>query len=142
VVVTPDNDFIINLVQPFFKELSSMYEWLRLGRHSPIDKLRDGIFRIGRKQKQKVDESFLDEWFKHIPNNHVSSNLKLYALSCKMYLGRLHASPYSITCEVCFFLASLDNKALPRLKSSSRERAYCAISRSILQMIRMCHLWF
>ncbi|WAR03620.1 MED13-like protein, partial [Mya arenaria] len=89
VVVTPDNDFIIKLVQPFFKELSTMYEWLRLGRHSPIDKLRDGIFRIGPKQKQKVDESFLDEWFKYIPNNHVSSNLKLYALSCKMYLAEL-----------------------------------------------------
>ncbi|MCL4123848.1 UNVERIFIED_CONTAM: hypothetical protein GTU68_012229, partial [Idotea baltica] len=47
VVVSPDNEFILKHVRSFFKELSSMYELCRLGRHAPIGRvLRDGIMRV------------------------------------------------------------------------------------------------
>ncbi|KAL4223449.1 Mediator of RNA polymerase II transcription subunit 13-like [Mactra antiquata] len=88
VIVTPENDHIMGLVKPFFKELGTMYEWLKLGKHCPIsEKLRDGILRVGRTMLQKLGEQDVDDWFKHIGDNPVASKLKLYAQTCKHYLG-------------------------------------------------------
>lgn len=67
VVVAPDNDFILQNVISFFKELSTVYELCRLGRHCPISKvLRDGIMRVGKSAAQKVQDEQVDEWFKSI----------------------------------------------------------------------------
>lgn len=88
VIVTPENDFIMNSVKPFFKELGTMYEWLKLGRHCPIsEKLRDGILRVGRTMLQKLGEQDVDEWFKLLGDSPVAAKLKLYAQTCKHYLG-------------------------------------------------------
>ena len=64
VVVAPDNDFILTQLLGFFKELSTVYELLKLGRHCPISKtLRDGIMRVGKTAAQKVADEPVDEWF-------------------------------------------------------------------------------
>ncbi|XP_013781243.1 mediator of RNA polymerase II transcription subunit 13-like [Limulus polyphemus] len=93
VVVAPDSDFILNRVRFFFKELSSMYELCRLGRHSPITKvLRDGIMRVGKSAARKLADEPVDEWFNLIGNGPVASKLKLYAQVC-----RHHLAPYLAT---------------------------------------------
>ena len=67
VVVAPDNDFILSNVISFFKELSTVYELCRLGRHCPISKvLRDGIMRVGKSAEQRVAVEQVDDWFKQI----------------------------------------------------------------------------
>lgn len=44
--VVPDNQFILQKSCAFFRELSKVYEGLRLGRHCPITRvLKDGIMR-------------------------------------------------------------------------------------------------
>ena len=64
VVVAPDNEFILSQVRSFFKEMSTMYELLKLGRHCPISKvLRDGIMRVGKTAASKVADKQVDEWF-------------------------------------------------------------------------------
>lgn len=64
IVVAPDNDFILTQLLGFFKELSTIYELLKLGRHCPISKtLRDGIMRVGKKAAQKVADKPVDDWF-------------------------------------------------------------------------------
>ena len=67
VVVAPDNDFLLNHISTYFKELSTVYELCRLGRHCPISKkLRDGIIRVGRKAAKSLAEEEENEWFKKL----------------------------------------------------------------------------
>ena len=68
IVLAPDNDYIINAIILFFKELSNVYELSRMGRHSPVSqKLRDGIMRVGKKIAEKFSaEEHPDDWFKFI----------------------------------------------------------------------------
>lgn len=68
IVLAPDNDYIINAIILFFKELSNVYELSRMGRHSPVSlKLRDGIMRVGKKIAEKFStEDHPDDWFKFI----------------------------------------------------------------------------
>ncbi|XP_013416581.1 mediator of RNA polymerase II transcription subunit 13-like isoform X2 [Lingula anatina] len=88
VVVAPENDFVLNYVRNFFKDLSTMYELCRLGRHSPIDKvLRDGIMRVGKTAARKLAEEPVDAWFTQIGDSVVASKLKLYAQVCKHHLA-------------------------------------------------------
>ncbi|XP_046361472.2 mediator of RNA polymerase II transcription subunit 13-like isoform X2 [Haliotis rufescens] len=88
VVVAPDNDFILQNVISFFKELSTVYELCRLGRHCPISKvLRDGIMRVGKSAAQKVQDEQVDEWFKSIGESPLAAKLKLYAQVCRHRLG-------------------------------------------------------
>ena len=64
VVVSPANDFVLRNVRAFFRELSSAYEQMKLGRHCPITKvLRDGIMRVGKTSAKKLAEEPVDEWF-------------------------------------------------------------------------------
>lgn len=87
-VVAPDNSAVLPHVRSFFKELSTTYEMLRLGKHCPIVKiLRDGIMRVG--SSKKVAEEQIDDWFNQIGDSSVTAKLKLYAQSCKAYLAPL-----------------------------------------------------
>ena len=88
VVVTPENDYIVGQVRSFFKELSTVYEWSRLGKHVPIsEKIRDGLLRVGKKAAQKLGEQEVDEWFKYIGESPVANKIRLYAQACRHHLG-------------------------------------------------------
>ncbi|ROT72136.1 Mediator of RNA polymerase II transcription subunit 13 [Penaeus vannamei] len=88
VVVAPDNEFILNHVRTFFKELSSIYELCKLGRHAPIQRvLRNGIMRISKTAASKVANEPLEEWFSLLGDSHVSTNLKVYAQVCRYWLA-------------------------------------------------------
>lgn len=64
VIVAPDNDYILTHVRLFFRELSTLYELCRLGRHVPVSqKLRDGVMRVGKKSASDVADQPVDEWF-------------------------------------------------------------------------------
>ncbi|XP_033748042.1 LOW QUALITY PROTEIN: mediator of RNA polymerase II transcription subunit 13-like [Pecten maximus] len=90
VVLSPENDYIVNAVKLFFKELSTVYGMSKMGRHCPASKvLRDGIMRVGRKAAETVVNESVDEWFTQIGDSPVAEKLRLYAKVC---LHRL--SPY------------------------------------------------
>ncbi|XP_070572223.1 mediator of RNA polymerase II transcription subunit 13-like isoform X2 [Ptychodera flava] len=94
VVVTPDNEFILQSTKIFFKELSAVYETCRLGRHVPYNPkvLRDGIMRIRKGSVKKVGELPVDDWFTQIGNAADAAKLRLYAQVCKHYLAPLLAT--------------------------------------------------
>ncbi|RZF40528.1 hypothetical protein LSTR_LSTR000407 [Laodelphax striatellus] len=88
IVVAPDNDYILQRVRTFFKELSSTYEVCRLGRHCPITKvLRDGILRVGKTAALKLAKEPVDEWFTMMGENATTTMLKLYAQVCRHHLA-------------------------------------------------------
>ncbi|KAH9525637.1 Mediator of RNA polymerase II transcription subunit 13-like [Bulinus truncatus] len=88
VVVAPDNDFILQHVVAFFKELSTVYEMCRLGRHCAISKpLRDGVLRVGKSAAAKLMDEPVEDWFNCLGDSSIASKLKLYAQVCKHNLG-------------------------------------------------------
>jgi mediator of RNA polymerase II transcription subunit 13 len=89
VVVAPENEFIHNNVKTFFKELSTVYELCRLGRHCPIPKLKDGIMRVGKKYGlAKGLDSEVSEWFTNVGSSLVAAKLRMYAQVCRHHLGK------------------------------------------------------
>ncbi|XP_033098665.1 mediator of RNA polymerase II transcription subunit 13-like [Anneissia japonica] len=87
-VVAPDDKFILQKAKAFFKELSAVYETCRLGRHVPIAyKLRDGIYRIGKKAAAKLHHEPVDSWFTDLGSHPDASKLKLYAQVCKHHVA-------------------------------------------------------
>ncbi|KAJ1530725.1 hypothetical protein ONE63_005583 [Megalurothrips usitatus] len=91
IVVAPENDFVINRCRSFFKELSTVYEVCRLGRHCPITKggLRDGILRVGSSAAIKLAEDPTDkrdDWFSMLGDSPTANMLRLYAKVCRRYL--------------------------------------------------------
>lgn len=94
VVVAPDNDFILQHVVSFFKELSTVYETCRLGRHCAISKpLRDGVLRVGKQAAAKLMDESVEDWFNLIGDTPLASKLKLYAQVCKHNLGPILCQP-------------------------------------------------
>ncbi|KAK7088057.1 mediator of RNA polymerase II transcription subunit 13-like isoform X2 [Littorina saxatilis] len=89
VVVAPDNEFLLQHVRSFFRELSTVYELCRLGRHVPFKPLRDGIMRIGKNTAQKLTQDSVDDWFSLLGDNPIAPKLKLYAQVLKQLLGPL-----------------------------------------------------
>ncbi|XP_066986645.1 mediator of RNA polymerase II transcription subunit 13 isoform X2 [Macrobrachium rosenbergii] len=88
VVVAPDNEFILTHVRTFFKELSSIYELCKLGRHAPIQRvLRNGIMRISKTAASKVANEPLEDWFSLLGDTHMSTKLKVYAQVCRHWLA-------------------------------------------------------
>ena len=88
IVVSPDNDYILSHVKTFFKELSTTYETMRLGKHCPIAKvLRDGILRVGTRTAKKLADEPIDDWFNQIGDGSVANKLKLYAQACRYHLA-------------------------------------------------------
>ncbi|XP_063699092.1 mediator of RNA polymerase II transcription subunit 13 isoform X2 [Culicoides brevitarsis] len=83
VVLCPDNDYIVNRVKMYFKELSTTYEMCRLGKHAPIRQW-DGIWRVGAKTNVKTDQ--IDDWFGLMGNSKTAETLKLYAQACQNLL--------------------------------------------------------
>ncbi|CAH1800949.1 unnamed protein product [Owenia fusiformis] len=90
-VVAPDNDIILQHVRGFFKELSTVYELCRLGKHRQFKHLRDGIMRVGTKEASSISnkDSNIDDWFDNIGDSPVAAKLRLYAQVCQQYLGAL-----------------------------------------------------
>ncbi|XP_071946449.1 mediator of RNA polymerase II transcription subunit 13-like isoform X2 [Antedon mediterranea] len=86
-VVAPDNHYILRKAKAFFKELSAVYETCRLGRHVPIPKLRDGIYRVGKKAASKLHRESVDGWFTQIGTHPDAPKLKLYAQVCKHHVA-------------------------------------------------------
>ncbi|CAL1546108.1 unnamed protein product [Lymnaea stagnalis] len=94
VVVAPDNDFILQHVVAFFKELSTVYEMCRLGRHCAINKpLRDGVLRVGKHAAAKLMDEPVEDWFNFLGDSSIASKLKLYAQVCKHNLGPILCQP-------------------------------------------------
>ncbi|KAG8224142.1 hypothetical protein J437_LFUL005476 [Ladona fulva] len=88
VVVAPDNEYILQKVRSYFRELSATYEVCRLGRHCPITKvLRDGILRVGKTAALKLAKEPVDDWFNLLGENYTSNMLKLYAQVCRHHLA-------------------------------------------------------
>ncbi|XP_078680672.1 mediator of RNA polymerase II transcription subunit 13-like [Branchiostoma floridae x Branchiostoma belcheri] len=84
VVICPDNDTILSNAKAFFRELSTVYESCRLGRHRPITTvLRDGIRRVGKVAAERLADKPVDEWFNKLDAVPVGKKLKLYAQVCK-----------------------------------------------------------
>ncbi|XP_074640708.1 mediator of RNA polymerase II transcription subunit 13-like [Tubulanus polymorphus] len=88
VVVAPENDYVINHVRTFFKQLGVIYEQCRLGRHCPVDKvLRDGILRVGKKAAKKLAGYEVDDWFMNLGSSPTAHRLRLYAQACRYHLA-------------------------------------------------------
>ncbi|CAL4061099.1 unnamed protein product [Meganyctiphanes norvegica] len=88
VVVAPDNEFILSHVRTFFKELSSIYELCKLGRHAPIQRvLRNGIMRVSKNAASKVANEAFDEWFSLLGDSQMCTKLKVYAQVCRHWLA-------------------------------------------------------
>ena len=88
-VVAPDNEFILSNVRKYFKELSSVYELCRLGRHSPISKvLRDGIMRVGKTAAKRLADEEVHGWFTNLGESATAAKLRLYAQVCRHHLGK------------------------------------------------------
>ncbi|XP_047739393.1 mediator of RNA polymerase II transcription subunit 13-like isoform X2 [Hyalella azteca] len=88
VVVSPDNEFVLNHVRTFFKELSSVYQMCRLGRHAPIQRvLVDGIMRVSKTAAAKVANESLDDWFTLLDDSQISTKLKFYSQVCRHFLA-------------------------------------------------------
>ena len=95
VIVAPDNDYILQHVLGFFKELSTTYEACRLGKHRPLSRtLRDGVLRVGKSAASKLaDQQVQLEWFNLIG---------MFFLFFSLFVIN-----FSLICGSCFFLHNL-----------------------------------
>ena len=77
-------------IQSFFKELSTMYEVMRLGRHAPLTG-KIPTLRVGHKSSHKLmDEQIKDDWFTNTSHpTDMMSKLKAYLQVCTAYLTPL-----------------------------------------------------
>ncbi|CAD5125355.1 DgyrCDS13593 [Dimorphilus gyrociliatus] len=88
VVLAPEHDYVLDHVCAYIRELSDVYESCHLGRHRPIDSLRQGILRIGKQCLQMVSgDVALDDWFKLIGNTPIAAKISIYARICKGVLA-------------------------------------------------------
>lgn len=80
IVMVPDNEYIMSSTRNFFKELTTTYEILRFGRHTPMTKLfKDGIYPIGTNSVKKPESVQMDEWFNSLGESSLASKIQLYA---------------------------------------------------------------
>lgn len=84
IVVAPDNDFIVEEAKQFFKELSTMYETCRLGRHCPI-KGCDGVLRSGKNTAEVIHDEF-EELYGLFEDNKTIEIIKSYVQTCQQHL--------------------------------------------------------
>lgn len=85
IVIAPDNKFIVDEAKTFFKELSTMYEMCKLGRHSPI-KGFDGILCAETPTAGEPIIEELEDLFKLFEDNKTIEILKSYAHTCLQHL--------------------------------------------------------
>lgn len=85
IVIAPDNKFIVDEAKQFFKELSTMYEMCKLGRHSPI-KGFDGILCAETPTADEPIIEELEDLFKLFEDNKTIEILKSYAHTCLQHL--------------------------------------------------------
>ncbi|RWS17807.1 Mediator of RNA polymerase II transcription subunit 13-like protein [Dinothrombium tinctorium] len=92
IVVAPEESHVISQVKSYFRELSTTYEMLRLGKHCPISKvLIDGIMRVGKTTLKQLEKP-VDEWFNQIGDGNVAQKLKLYLQACRQYVAPIIAA--------------------------------------------------
>lgn len=84
IVVAPDNDYIVDEAKQFFKELSTMYEMCKLGRHCPI-KGCDGVLRSGKNTTEIVNDEF-EELYSLFEDNKTIEMIKSYVQTCQQHL--------------------------------------------------------
>lgn len=85
VVVAPEDDYLQTQIKTFFKELSTTYQMLRLGKHCPIVKIApNGIIKVGKKYARHEP---IDEWFNKIGDGDFAIKLRLYAKACRYTLA-------------------------------------------------------
>lgn len=84
IVVTPDNDYIVDEAKQFFKELSTMYEMCKLGRHCPI-KGCDGILRSSKSQTEIVNDEF-EDLYALFDDNKTIEIIRSYVQTCQQHL--------------------------------------------------------
>lgn len=84
IVVAPDNDYIVDEAKQFFKELSTMYEMCKLGRHCPI-KGCDGVLRSGKNTTEVVNDEF-EELYALFEDNKSIEIIKSYVQTCQQHL--------------------------------------------------------
>ena len=123
IVVAPDNDYILSAAQVFFKELSTVYELCRLGKHCPISRdLRDGIIRISKKAASKLSEEPVNEWFTFIGEN--------ISCTCNTCFKNRFQSNLSVRCSwiyiVCLSLLFKRPDNLKYLSSVGNNNPMCA----------------
>ncbi|GBP17129.1 Mediator of RNA polymerase II transcription subunit 13 [Eumeta japonica] len=76
-VLTPDNEALTEPLRTFFRELSTMYESCRLGRHVPIWRLaKDGLVRVSA---SAVSEPATHDWVGEVPDDRLGKCLRGYA---------------------------------------------------------------
>lgn len=86
-VLCPSSDHIVNGAKSFFKDLSSVYQMLKLGKHKPIYKIaKDGIILVGKDGlKSSKEYQEIDDWFNNIGNGSIAAKLKMYAQLCRQF---------------------------------------------------------
>ena len=100
-VLSPDPPHLNSQIKSYFRELSCVYETLRLGKHTAVNEIvRDGIVKVGKSYAAKLASEEVDDWFDHISDPTIMSRLKTYAQVCKSYLVNIimkHVSEKSKT---------------------------------------------
>lgn len=84
IVIAPDNEYIVEEAKQFFKELSTMYEMCKLGRHCPI-KGCDGVLRSGKCTSEIVNDEF-EELYALFEDNKTIEIIKSYVQTCQQHL--------------------------------------------------------
>jgi len=89
IVLCPDTDVIMEGAKTFFKDLSAVYQLLKLGKHKPIHKIaKDGMISVGKDNinlKSSKEYQEIDEWFTRIGNGSIATKLRMYAQICRQY---------------------------------------------------------
>lgn len=84
IVVTPNNDYIVEEAKQFFKELSTMYEMCKLGRHCPI-KGCDGIWKSSKSTTDTVNDEF-EDLYALFDDKKTVDIIKAYIQTCQQQL--------------------------------------------------------
>lgn len=76
IVLAADGDVLTDPIKTFFRELSTAYEALKLGRHQPITRIaREGLIRTSPSERDQSAE----EWTGELPPGRLGEYIKAYA---------------------------------------------------------------
>ncbi|KAI8434636.1 hypothetical protein MSG28_003169 [Choristoneura fumiferana] len=76
IVLAADGEVLTDPIKTFFRELSTAYEALKLGRHQPITRIaREGLIRTSPSERDQSAE----EWTGELPPGRLGDYMKAYA---------------------------------------------------------------
>lgn len=78
-VMAPDNDYVLSKTKSYFKELSTIYEMCKLGRHTPICGWNGLLAVQQRPANDKAFSTNMDNWLKSLDDARLAEQLRLYA---------------------------------------------------------------